>query len=87
LSRGSWVLTEIYFFKSFEYQWNTAKIAALQRSAMSIENVMPHSCTPAECYVSEITCRSAGADISVHKVAINILLRLNKEGSIMSVMC
>ena len=36
--------------------------AALQRSAMSIENGGHTFRTPAECYVSEITYRSAGAD-------------------------
>ena len=35
--------------------------AVLQRSAMSIENGGHTFRTPAECYVSEITYRSAGA--------------------------
>ena len=60
---------------SMKHSENTA----LQRSAMSIENGMPHSRTPAECYVSEITYRSDGAEMSVHIVAINILLRWSKE--------
>ena len=46
---------------------------------MFIENGMAYSRTPAECYVSEVTDRSAGADMSVHNVAINILLRWSKE--------
>jgi len=58
---------KIYFFTSFAYQRNSTKNAALQRSAMSIENGMPHSCAPAECYVLEITYPSAGADMPVHQ--------------------
>ena len=46
---------------------------------MFIENGMAYSSTPAECYVSEVTDRSAGADMSVHNVATNILLRWSKE--------
>ena len=64
---------------SFAYQCNIVKNAALQRNAMSIEKVCTYSCTPAECYVSETTYRSAGADMSVHHVAINILLRWSKK--------
>ncbi len=64
---------------SFTYQWKPAKNAARQWSAMSIENGMcpclhasgvlcvePHT-APLERY-------------EVHNVAINILLRWNKEG-------
>ena len=40
------------FYVSFAYRWNPVKNAALQRSAMSIENGIDESRTPAECYVS-----------------------------------
>ncbi len=42
-----------YFSTSSTYQWNTAINAALQRSAMFIENNFISCSTPAECYVSE----------------------------------
>jgi len=52
------------FFASFSYQWNTAK--------------MLHS-SGVLC-VSFTTDRSAGAEMTVNTVAINILLRWSKEG-------
>ena len=46
---------------------------------MSIENKRINSRTPAECYVSGSTYRSAGAEERVYRISIDILLRWSKE--------
>ena len=54
--------------------------AALQRSAMFIENVIPTFLHSRGVLCAAPTYRSAGAGMLVGNVAINILLRWSKEG-------
>ncbi len=85
------IVWTIFISSKLSIQWNvyflwvshireTGENAALQRSAMFIENGIPTFLHSSGVLCASPTYRSAGAEVSVCNVAINILLRWSKEG-------